>query len=167
MSDYIKKNIAPIIIGFLSIAFIVSAASAQNHHSKNRFQDSYMSYSMKALKHLDLTDDQKDQMKTLFGGRDERKNAMLEFRSQSEEVRDLIEAGDFNAAAEVAANLARERVNKIAETKLAMESILTPDQLEKLKSMQAQRRAERQANRESRQQRREDRHSSEDESTSN
>lgn len=163
MSNYIKKNIVPIIIGFLSIAFIANAASAQNPHSKKRFQGDYMSYNMKTLKQLDLTDDQKEQMKTLFGGRDERRNTRLEFRSQSEEVRDLIDAGDFNAAAEAAASLARERVNKIAETKLAMESILTPDQLEKLKSI----RAERQANRESRQQRRADRHSSEDESTSN
>ena len=167
MTNHLKKHIASIIISILSITFITSAAIARDFDSKHRFKGGQMHHGMKIMKHLDLTDDQKDQMKVLFGGRDERRNTRLEFRSQSKEVRDLIDAGDFNTAADIAANLARERVNKMAETKLAMESILTPDQLEKLKSLRAERQSERQANRESRQQRRADRRSSEDKSTSN
>lgn len=144
------KHKAPILISILSIALFTSAVAAHDNFSKKRGDGGNMNNGIRAMKQLDLTDIQKEQLKELYS---QRKEGVSTGRSQRNEIRNLINLGDVNNAAEIAATQARERVANIAETKQAVAAILTAEQLTELNTLQA----ERQLKREERAQRRADR----------
>ena len=144
MINKITKNKTPLLISILSIALFTSAVAAHDAFSNKRGKGNQMNYVVKSMKQLDLTDDQKAQLKEIFGERGKRRHASFDLQTKNNDVRNLIEQGDVNAASDIAARQARELVNKLAETKLAIESILTPEQLENLKTLQEERQLKRQ-----------------------
>lgn len=152
MKNYIKKNSLPMILSIFSIVLFTSAVAAHDTFSNKRGNGGQFNNGIRAMKQLDLNDEQRAQLKELLG---QRKETATLARSQRNEVRDLIDAGDVNTAAEIAATLARERVTTMAEKQMAIEAILTPEQLEELNSLQAERQLKREQRAERRTARRE------------
>lgn len=151
MTNFIKNFSYPIAISLLAIVFFTSVAAAQDGRGGRSDKGAQAFEGVRAMKQLDLTDEQKAQIKELSA---QRKTASVDFRTQQQEIRDLVEAGDVNAAAEVAATQARTRVTNMAEQKMAFEAILTAEQLEQLKTQQAERQLKREQRIEKRQSRR-------------
>lgn len=138
MKNYIKKNSKPILISILSVALFTSVVGAHDAFSDNRGKNNQIRNGIKAMKQLDLSEEQQSQLKELTS---QRKEVAIEARSQRNQIQDLIESGDVNGAAEIAASQARERVSKMADKKMAIEAILTPEQLQQLSDLKAQRQA--------------------------
>lgn len=151
MTNYLKENSLPLIISIFSVILFTSVVAAHDNFSNKRDNGSQLYNGVKTMKQLDLSDEQKAQIKDLFG---QRKELAAEAQTQRSEIRSLIEAGDINAAAEIAATQARARVTNISEKKLAVESILTPEQLTELNTLQAERQLKREQRAEKRASRR-------------
>ncbi|MBX2847569.1 MAG: hypothetical protein KTR16_04565 [Acidiferrobacterales bacterium] len=141
MTNYIKTNYLPILISILSVAVFTGAVGAHQALSDNRSKRAEIYSSIKALRQLDLSEDQKNQIKAQF---QQRKENSLDTLNQRKEVLSLIEAGDVDSAAEIAATRARTRVANIAEKKIALEAILSPEQLDQLNALIAERQIKRQ-----------------------
>ena len=99
-------------------------------------------------RHLDLTDDQKAQMKTM---RDSQKADSQPLREQMKQLRQEvrnIDPNDTTAVAALAARkgeLSQQMFTARNQSRLAFEAILTPEQKTKLAAMKAERQAKREA----------------------
>ncbi|XOV84915.1 MAG: hypothetical protein ACFHXK_07270 [bacterium] len=80
----------------------------------------------KALMSLDLTDDQRQ---ALTGLRAQFLQRAQDAGSTWRDVRTMLEAGDVDAAADVAAQAARKHIYFLYERKTVLASILTPEQM--------------------------------------
>jgi len=89
-------------------------------------------FGVRALRRLDLSEEQTEQIKAMFVTVQE---TIAANQDRVLEMRELSEAGNVNQAAEIAAELAREKVVRNAETKQNIEALLTADQLAELDSM--------------------------------
>ena len=114
-----KHRFAPILKSglVLSLALGASTAVFAKHGGIERLAEK-----------LNLTNEQVTAIEALRGDgdKDSKRDAR---RQQREEIRQLIESGQVDAAATLAGNAASERVYKMAEKRTAMAEILTPEQL--------------------------------------
>lgn len=94
------------------------------------------------IEKLELTDEQAIQMEALMVSRTSQRDSKFQSRSQ---IKELIDQGYLDQAAEQAADAARERVYEMAKFKSSLEQILTPEQLAKMEKakLRKQKRAER------------------------
>lgn len=85
---------------------------------------------------LDLSDSQREQMQAFREQNQAKHQAMREQRKQ---VRDLLEAGKTDEAAELAAGVAKDKVYMMANMRQKMQQVLTPEQFKKFEELQDKR----------------------------
>lgn len=117
-----------LLSAFTAITFtgVVSAHSDSDADGKNRTSN-------RIIKKLDLSDDQAVQVTALFA---DRKNRSTTRQERAEQMRALIEAGNVDQAADMAANNAREKVLNRAVIQESLKAILTEEQLVELAESQ-------------------------------
>jgi len=108
-----------------SVLIFSTAASARPSH-ENYF-----------VEQLGLSEEQATAVKEL---RQEKRSTMKDSREEREQVKTLIEAGDTEAAAELAAELAKKHVYSKAEFRSKLSTILTTEQMEAFDAMPKKRR---------------------------
>ena len=86
------------------------------------------------IEEMGLSQDQQAQLSEFHDQLRDQRKAMLEQRREFEA---LIKSGRVDAAADLAAQNARERTYKIAERRAQLAEILTPEQIEKLEEVRA------------------------------
>ncbi|MDV7105478.1 CpxP family protein [Vibrio sp. TH_r3] len=138
----------------LPMVFATTSAIAKGGHDMDgKKQGSFEKFDKGLIRQLDLTEEQKDQLRDLRqANRDENKTdrdanraaRMAEMQAQRSAVQDLVLADDFDQAK--AEQLAKAMVEKQAERRVQqlekqheMLSVLTADQKEQLKELQAER----------------------------
>ena len=95
---------------------------------------------------LNLTDDQKAQMKTLREGQKAGKQALREQMQQLRQDMQNLDPNDATAVAALAARkgeLSQQMFTAKSQSRLAFEAILTPEQKAKMAEMKAERKAKR------------------------
>lgn len=113
-----------------------------DHHTEHHGKMHH--HGMGMLKQLDLTEEQKTQVKAILDKqRGTMKNAMSERRTHREEVRTLVEAPEFDrakAAALIKKQQARELDAKLdmLQTQHDIYKVLTPEQREKARTLRAE-----------------------------
>lgn len=86
------------------------------------------------MEQLDLTEAQRQSLESL---RDEFEPGRDAVQAQRDEVMALVQSGNVDAAADLAANQARERVYQRAEMHRRMAEILSPEQLAKMEEIRS------------------------------
>ena len=87
---------------------------------------------LRTLRQLELTEEQSALVRELLTAQRE---TAQDLRERSREVSELIEAGNVDQAAEIAASIARERVTNTVTNKQNFQALLTSEQLTALESM--------------------------------
>lgn len=111
MTSNKRSLFAALGIGIVGVWFAVAASAHPFDHISEE---------------LELTEAQQESMAAL---REEFASTRKTFHSQKEEVVALVSSGNVDAAADLAANQARERVYQRAEMRRRLAEILTPEQL--------------------------------------
>lgn len=145
MRKQVIIGITAAIIGTATLGSGIASADGkwdrcggEGRHGKHERMEGYGDKGFKRLKHmaaeLELTDEQRDQMKQLF--RDQR-DAMTDLKDQRQDMREAMRDLDVSAAdydqqvaalVEQAQSSAAEQVKLRAEQKKAMFELLTPEQ---------------------------------------
>lgn len=129
----LNKNLKlSLFLGILTTALITGTSHAHNKSKRGGAMSGPKTPGIQVLRQLDLSEEQREQVKELFSTQRELAPSKLESRN---EIRELSEAGNINQAADMAAELARERVVTQANNRQNLEAILTAEQLEKLNSI--------------------------------
>ena len=122
VNTHLQAVIPLIVMGMLVVLALQSAADPTPAH--------------RLTQALDLTSEQQESVAAVF---EARKSTRMATKEQFDEVRSLIAAGEVEAAADLAAQQARERVYSMAELRSELVEILTPEQLEQLDTLRAER----------------------------
>ena len=139
-----------LIAGVLLTTCIATAAVAGGHHSKDHRGAGFMPI-QKMVKVLDLTEAQQEQLKALKEEMRSEMKAKRGERSREDSIKaqlaqldpsDANYEQDLNELANLQAEKAKARFLKMAEMRVKISQILTPEQLEKLDSI-AKKRGER------------------------
>ena len=131
----ILNNTLKQILFAASIAMLISTSASYAHDSFNKAgarQGGNASMGMRVLRQLDLSDEQTTQIKELFTAQREVASAN---RDRMQQARELSAAGDVDQAAQIAADLAREKVLARAANQQSIEALLTPEQVVELNSI--------------------------------
>lgn len=110
----------------IAAAVLISAAALSAHADRG---DHF-------ARALDLTEAQQESMREIretYGVNREQRQA------NKAEIQALVESGNVDAAADMAAKLASESVYRRAEMRQRMSEILTPEQMEQLEAMRSKR----------------------------
>ncbi|MBJ2137866.1 Spy/CpxP family protein refolding chaperone [Paraglaciecola chathamensis] len=135
-----------LITGVLLSACIATTAFAGGKHSDGHRGQGFLPIH-KMVRVLDLSDEQKDQLKALKAEmRADRteKGSQTSLKAQlaALDASDANYEQDLNELANLSAERAKERVLKMADMRVKVQQILTPEQLEKFNAM-AEKRAKR------------------------
>ena len=141
MSNSNKSVKRGVLIGALTLTLLsgVAVAKGQFGHKGGPFGVGFHSQMNRMIEKLDLTGEQAVEVEKLMSEQSGQRGSMIQGVS---EIHKLIDQGYVDQAAEQAANSARDRVYKMAETKRRLSEILTPEQLAKMEELK-QRRKER------------------------
>ena len=161
-SNTVLSTILASVVGFGSAAVIAqgggdgerqwkqhSGEHKGGRHGKRGGRHGGGKHMMKRMaRHLDLTDDQKAQIKTM---RESQKTASQPLREQMKQLRQEMRSLDQNDASAVAAlaakkgQLTEQMFTARNQARLDFEAILTPEQKTKLTEMKAKRQAKRES----------------------
>lgn len=128
-----KKSV--LLISALVVTMVFTTTSIARDEFKNdgarQFNNDRV-IGLRTLRQLELTEEQSALVRELLTAQRE---TAQDLRERSREVSELIEAGNVDQAAEIAASIARERVTNTVTNKQNFQALLTSEQLTALESM--------------------------------
>ena len=141
-----KNSIKNVVIAS-AVAFSLLAGSAVIAKGPNGKKGGGHNRIERMIETLDLTDDQITQVEALMSSRKEARGSKKENRAQ---IKELIDQGLVDQAAELAATHARENIYDMVEFKNSLNAILTPEQITKMEENKQKRKERKEARKQKR-----------------